>query len=267
MGVSHKSRFSKLLLSITLCYSATLTANEYSLAIHPVLPQEQTRKTFQPLADYLSSKTGHRFTILTTSNFLAHWETIKKGTYDLILDGPQFTGYRLEKLGYKVLARFPEVVSYTLVAGEKEMILEPEELIGKIIATTPSPALGALRLQELYPNPLRQPRILESNDSITAAKHVVNGNAHAAIIPASMVGAYPQLNTVINTEQLPSPAISASPKMGAEVQQAVRQALLDAEQSVEGKKVLELINITRFETSDGNEYRPHAILLQEMWDY
>lgn len=260
------SRIAQLLL-ITCLYSTGLTAKEYTLAIHPVLPQEQTRQTYQPLIDYLSKKTGHHFAILTNSNFLTHWEAIKKGQYDLVLDGPQFTGYRLEKLNYRVLARFPDVVSYTLVANEDEMILEAEELIGKIIATTPSPALGALRLQEIYPNPLRQPRILEANDSITAVKQVLEGNAHAAIIPAAMVGAYPKLITVRSTEQIPSPAISASPKMEIEIQQAISKALLEAEQNDEGKKALEAINITRFEASDGHEYRPHSTLLSEMWDY
>ncbi len=233
----------------------------------PVLPQEQTRDTYQPLVNYLRGKTGHQFKIITTSNFLSHWEAIKKGKYDLVLDGPQFTGYRLEKLNYNVLARFPDVVSYTLVASENEMILEAEELIGKIIATNPSPALGALRLQEIFPNPLRQPRIMEANDSITAAKQVLEGKAQAAIIPAAMVGAYPQLTTVRNTEQIPSPAISASPKMDAEICASISKALLEADQSEDGKKALEAINITRFEVSDGKEYRPHATLLQEMWDY
>lgn len=265
--MSHRNRLKKLLLITTFSYSAVLQANDYSLAIHPVLPPEKTEQAYRPLVDYLASKTGHTFHIVTNSNFLIHWQMIKKGKYDFVLDGPQFTGYRLEKLGYSVVVRFPDVVSYTLVAGENEMVMEPNELIGKIVASTPSPALGALRLQQIYPNPLRQPRIMETNDSASAAQLVVNGQAHAAIIPAAMVGNYPQLITVYNTEQIPAPAISASPKVEAEVKEAVRSALLDAVNSDEGKNVLESINIERFEASDGMEYRPHAALLQGMWEY
>jgi len=265
--VLQKNLVKKLLLIATLGYSATLPANDYTLAIFPVLTPEQTNQVYQPLADYLASKTGHTFTLVTNSNFLTHWQSIKKGKYDIVLDGAQFTGYRLEKLGYTVLARFPDVVSYTLVAGENEMVMDPQELVGKIIATTPSPALGALRLQQIYPNPLRQPRILETSDSTTAAEHVVEGKAHAAIIPASMVGAYPQLITVLNTEQVPAPAVSVSPKVEAGVREAIRKALLDTANSDEGKKVLKAINIERFEPTDGSEYRPHAELLKGMWEY
>lgn len=258
----------KIILPLVISlYTSAANAAEYTLAVHPVLPTNETRKVYQPLANYLGQKTGHNFTIVTNTNFLTHWQTTKAGKYDLILDGPQFTGYRLVKRNYTVLAKFPDVVSYTLVAGENEMILEPKELIGKKVATTPSPALGALRLHRLFPNPLRQPAIVETDDSETAAEYVANGKAHAAIIPAAMVGNYPQLITVVNTEQLPAPALSASPEVEDIVKDAIRKALLDAENNDEGRKVLESLQIERFTTSDGSEYRPHAKLLEEMWEY
>ncbi|MCW9088201.1 MAG: phosphate/phosphite/phosphonate ABC transporter substrate-binding protein [Gammaproteobacteria bacterium] len=258
---------STLLFAATFFLSTTLSAKEYTLAIHPVLPAKETRGIYQPLADYLSQKTGHQITLVTNSNFLTHWQTIKRGAYDLVLDGPQFTGYRLEKLDYTVLAKFPSVVSYTLVANEDEMIMDPAELIGKKVATTPSPALGALRLDQLYPNPLRQPIIVETNDSEAAAQAVIQGKSHAAMIPAAMVGNYPQLLTVTNTEQIPAPALSASPGVEESVQAAIREALLKAGDNEEGKAVLEQIRIERFVASDGSEYRPHAALLQNMWAY
>lgn len=258
---------SVLLFAATCCVVTSLHAEEYTLAIHPVLPTAETRKIYQPLANYLSEQTGHSITIVTNSNFLTHWQTIKKGKYDLVLDGPQFTGYRLEKLDYSVLAKFPNVVSYTLVAGEEQMIMDPNELIGKKIATTPSPALGALRLQQLYPNPLRQPVIIETSDSELALERVLEGKAQAAIVPAAMVSNYPQLLTVTNTEQIPAPALSAAPGVSEEAKTAIRKALLNARNDEKGQKVLELLRIERFVATDGSEYRPHAALLKNMWQY
>lgn len=263
----NNTLYKVILLFVVSFYAIALPAEEYTLAVHPVLPKNDTLRVYQPLVRYLSQKTGHDFTIVTNTNFLTHWQTTKADKYDLVLDGPQFTGYRLEKLGYTVLGRFPDVVSYTLVAGEKEMILEPKELIGKKVATTPSPALGALRLHELFPNPLRQPAIVETDDSETAAEYVLEGRAHAAVIPAAMVGSYPQLLTVVNTEQLPAPALSASSSVDEEVKNTIRKALLDAENNNAGVKALESLQIERFIGSDGNEYRPHAKLLEGMWEY
>ncbi|MGM0594880.1 MAG: phosphate/phosphite/phosphonate ABC transporter substrate-binding protein [Pseudomonadota bacterium] len=265
MSLKKPWRFALTLIIFGLAASAT--AREYTIAIHPVLPEAETRQRYQPLVQYLSQTTDERFRIVTNSNFLTHWQTTKRGEYDLIIDGPQFTGYRLEKLDYTIVVKFPNVVSYTLVTGEDEFIMEANELIGKRIATTPSPALGALRLQQLFPNPLRQPLILETDNSDAAAQRVLEGEAHAAIIPAPMVGTYSGLITVRNTAQVPAPAISASPDVESDTVEKLRNALLNAHKSEAGRTALEAINIEGFESSDGSEYRPHAELLKGMWQY
>ena len=113
-----------------------------------------------------------------------------------MLDGPHFVGYRVNKKGHHLLAKFPSQVSYTLVANEDSLVLEADELIGKNIATTPSPNLGALRLAQIYANPMRQPNIVETGDSIEAINKVIDGAAVGAMVPAGMVGNYPVLATV-----------------------------------------------------------------------
>lgn len=258
----------QLLAMLTLCATtAPAAAAELSLAVHPVLPQQRTMEVYQPLADYLSKATGQKIKVVTSTNFLTHWQMMKRGTYDLILDGPHFTDYRIKKMGYTVLAKLPDVVSYTLVANEEQMVLEPVELVGKTIATTPSPAVGALRLVELYPNPLRQPVIVETPDSVAAAELAVQGKVAAAMIPAPLVGRFPSLTTVTTTEQIPSPAISASPAVPAELQQALRQALLDATKNPDGRKALEALDTPALEPADSQSVHGLERLLEGMWGY
>ncbi|MCW8919401.1 MAG: phosphate/phosphite/phosphonate ABC transporter substrate-binding protein [Gammaproteobacteria bacterium] len=259
---------SRPLLMLALLAATTMaTAAELTFAIHPVLPQQRTLQVYQPLADYLTLATGQQIRLITSSNFLAHWQMMKRDNYDLILDGPHFTAYRAKRMGYTVLAKLPDVVSYTLVANEEQMILEPVELIGKTIATTPSPALGALRLIEIYPNPLRQPVIVETPDSEQAAELAVEGKVVAAMIPAPLVGRYPSLTTVATTEQLPSPAISASPAVDLELQQALRRALLDAPNNPDGRKALEALNAPLLEAADNQRFQGLEQLLEGMWGY
>jgi phosphonate transport system substrate-binding protein len=258
----------RLIAALALLAAATGTAAaELTFAVHPVLPQARTIQVYQPLAAYLSKATGQNIKLVTNSNFLTHWQAMKRGQYDLILDGPHFTDYRVKKMGYTVLAKLPEVVSYTLVANENQMVLEPVELVGKTIATTASPAIGALRLVELYPNPLRQPTIVETPDSEQAAELAVQGKVTAAIIPAPLVGRYPNLTTVATTEQIPSPGISASPKVSPELQQALRRALLDAPNSPDGRKALEALNTPTLEAADNTSFQGLERLLEGMWGY
>lgn len=258
----------RFIAMLALLAAATgAAAADLTFAVHPVLPQARTMQVYQPLAAYLSKATGQNIKLVTNSNFLTHWQAMKRGQYDLILDGPHFTDYRVKKMGYTVLAKLPEVVSYTLVANENQMILEPAELVGKTIATTASPAVGALRLVELYPNPLRQPTIVETPDSEDAAEMAVQGKVAAAMIPAPLVGRYPSLTTVATTEQIPSPGISASPKVSAELQQALRRALLDAPNTPDGRKALEALNAPLLEAADNKSFQGMERLLEGMWGY
>ncbi|WP_126452641.1 phosphate/phosphite/phosphonate ABC transporter substrate-binding protein [Sulfuriflexus mobilis] len=243
-------------------------AAEYNFVVQPILPPEQTKEAFQPLTDYLSQQTGHDIKLITAINFLSYWETMKKNTrYDLILDAAHLTDYRAKRMAYKILAKRADAVSYTLVTGEGADILDPEELIGKSIASIGSPSLGMLRVEEMFPNPLRQPVIVEVNNSVDSIKKVIEGKAIGAMVPTPLVGQYPELVTITVTEQVPHTAISASSRVPQDVQNAIRKALLDADKTPEGQAMLEAINFPSFEAATPEQYAGYASLLEGIWGY
>lgn len=242
-------------------------AADLRFAVHPVLPKQETIRVYEPLVKYLEQATGLSIELVTTGNFLVHWQLVRRGELQLILDGPHFTGYRADKMGYTALAKFPAVVSYTLVANADAFILDASELVAKRIATTPSPALGALRLTQLFPNPMRQPQIVEADDSLKAAELALAGETVAAIIPTQMVARFPGLITVTSTEQVPAPALSASPEVSPELKERIRQALLSAHENDAGRRALEPINVPRFEPADNAGYAGQAKLLEGVWGY
>lgn len=249
-------------------HSAVATGAVLNLVIQPILPPEQTKKAFQPLADYLSRETGHQVRIVTAINFLTYWETMKKNdSYDLVLDAAHFTDYRAARMGYTVLAKIPDVVSYTVVVHESSDFLDPEELIGKTVATIGSPSLGAVRLEEMFPNPLRQPVIIEVDNSIDSIDKVLGGKAQAAIVPTPLVGRYPTLLTLQTTEQVPHIALSASPNVDKETREAIRKALVEADSSEQGQAMLKAINFPAFEATSTSVYTGYATLLEGVWGY
>lgn len=243
-------------------------AGEYNFIVQPILPPEQTQKAFQPLTDYLSQQTGHKIKLITAINFLSYWETMKKNTrYDLILDAAHLTDYRVERMGYNVLAKRADAVSYTLVTSENAAILDADELIGKSIASIGSPSLGMLRVEEMFPNPLRQPVIIEVNNSVDSIKKVIDGKATGAMVPTPLVGQYPELITVTTTEQVPHTAISASARVPKDVQNAIRNALVNASKSEDGQKMLAAINFPSFESASNKQYKGYGSLLEGVWGY
>jgi len=130
-----------------------------------------------------------------------------------------------------------------------------------------SPGMGAVRLNSMFPNPVRLPFFIEASDSVDAVQKVLDGSVDAAIIPSPLVGNFDNLNSVVSTEPVPHMAFSAAPDVPDEVVLAVKNALLDAIKTPEGKKMLEAMNIEYFEDADAEIYKGYADLLEGMFGY
>ncbi len=265
--MKHKTLKALLICSLPIISGSTLAAT-YTLSVQPIVPAKQIEKNYKPLADYLSKKTGDTFIIKSYQNFLTYWIKMKKGkNMDFVLDAAHFTDFRIQRKGYKVLVKQPGTVSFTVVTSEDNFVFDMEELISKKIATMPSPGLGAVRLYQMFPNPVRIPLCIQADDSIDAVNKVLDGSVDAAIIPSPLVGNYDMLNSVISTEPVPHMALSAAPNVPDEVAQKVKAALLDATNTADGKKLLESLKITGYETADAQMYAGFSDLLEGVYGY
>jgi len=255
--------------SLSLSFiSSTVQADGLKFAIQPILPTDRTKTIYKPLAEYLSKKTGIKITIVTASNWLTYWELMKKGDeYDIVMDAAHFTDFRIKRLGYIVLAKVPDPVSYTLVTSEENLVIDPKELTGQQIATMGSPSLGGIRLAKMFPNPIRQPIIVETPNSMDAINKVLTGEVTAAIIPTPLLNKHADLNPVITTEQVPHIAISVSSKINNETRATIRNALIYATESEEGLKMLDAIQFPEFVAASPTIYAGQAELLEGVWGY
>ncbi len=240
--------------------------------IQPILSEEQTRRAFQPLADYLGKASGKRIVIRTLPNFLAYWEVVRQDSgYHLVLDAAHFTDYRAKKLGFKVLAKLPDTVSYSLIVGSDALIIDPVELVGKTVATTGAPSIGAARLNAMYPNPVRQPIIVDSGTAEAGLEMVIKNKVQAAIVPTPLVSQRMAqgggISVVTTTEPMPHIAFSASPKLDAGTREKIRSALVNAANTADGRKMLKEVNFERFDPATEQIYAGQGNILKEYWGY
>lgn len=258
----------KIVAIIACCLPHASNAAQYEIAVQPVLPPDQVRQSYQPLALYLSNETGHEFRIKAYRDFLTYWIKMKKGKdIDFILDAAHFTDFRVRRNDYIPLAKLPDTVSFTVITSEDSFVFDMEELISMKIATMPSPSMGAVRLNHMFPNPVRLPFFVKADNSIDAVNMVLDGSVDAAIIPSPLVGNYSNINTVTTTEPTPHMAMSASPEIPEDVREKVRQALLSASETDAGKAMLEAMNLEAFEPADASTYEGYADLLDGMFGY
>lgn len=269
MSTRTATLLSTLLLSLSLTHPAESLAAEYTLAIQPILPQKELRANYQPLADYLSKETGHTITITTQRNFLFYWTKMRKGKkgFDLVLDAAHFTDYRIKQQGYTVLAKLPDTVSFSIVTSEDNFILDIEELIGLRVATMPSPSLGSLRLETLFNNPMRTPIYVWELNTTVAVENIHSGKVDAAIIPTRLASTYDNLNLVMTTEPVPHMGLSASPDVPAETAEKIRLALVNANTTEAGKKMLTELKVEKFEKANSETYDGYATMLEDVFGY
>jgi hypothetical protein len=261
-----------LLLAGGLSPSFAAEPGQLVLVVQPVLSEEKTRQAFQPLADYLEQVTDRKCVLRTLPNSLAYWDMVRQpGGYDLVLDEAHFTDYRVQKLGFEILAKIPDTVSYSLIVPEGSLVLDPTELVGKTVATLGPPSIGAARLNGMFPNPMRQPSIIEVNSVEEGMELVVKRRVHAAILPTPLVSQQITgdggIVVVTTTEPVPHYALSAAPGVDAGLREKIRTALLTADKTEEGKKMLQGIDFPKFDPASAGLYANQSNILKEYWGY
>lgn len=242
------------------------------LAIQPVQREATTHAVYQPLADYIGKVTGKKCVLLTHSSFFSYWVTIHQGKgYDLALDEAHFTDYRLQKLGFTVLVKAPDMVTYSLVMLSKKVVTNPAQLVGRRIATLGIPSVGAARLNAIFPNPSRQPITIEVDSLEQGMQMLLDGKVLAAILPTPFVNRQKtqgaDVRVVLLTEPIPNIALSAGPNMAADAREALRKALLDADKNDAGRKMLHAMGMEKFEPATAAIYTGQSRILAEYWGY
>lgn len=261
------------LLCATLAFGALPTRaaeHELVLLIQPILSEERTRQVFRPLADYIAAAAGRPCRIQTLPNFLAYWDVVRRGNYDFAFDAAHFTDYRAQKMGFSILAKIPDGVSYSLIVSDSQLIFDPQELAGKRVATLGPPSIGAARLNAMYPNPVRQPVSIEVSSSEAGIELLRQRKVDAAILPTPFVSqqmGQGGIAVVLTTEPIPHVALSAAPRVPKAMQESIRTALVQADRTDNGKKMLSAIAFERFDPATPEIYANQRNMLSIYWGY
>lgn len=252
--------------------AASPTQTPLMLAVEPIYGAAKTKERYQPLADYLSLSIERKVRIVTLPNFFAYWGSIRRAdSYDLVLDAAHFTDYRIQKHNYQALVKLPGYTSHSLIIHKQGGVTHPLELVSKRIATLGTPSMGAMRLMALFPNPVRQPTIVDVDDLDEALQQLLQQRVDAAILPIPFIALnleqLEQLEVVMSTEPLPNLALSAAPTVDAKTRDIIRETLIAAASTKKGKRMLEKIRVEAFVAADAEMYRGQSDTLKKYWGY
>jgi ABC-type phosphate/phosphonate transport system substrate-binding protein len=260
-----------LFFFITLLGALPVQA-ELILSSAPRDSRQKEEEIFKPIADLLSKAAGEKVTFRHGDNYLTYQSEMRKGNYDIVLDGPQFVGWRMAKLSHVPLVKFPGNLVFVAIAkNNQDKIKDLKDLAGRTICAFPPPNLATLTVLYEFSNPARQPLIIEVQNFADVYKGVKSGKCVGGILQAKL---YQDLDkeakaakVLFTSKPLPNQAFSAGPRVTAEKRERIVQALLSPEGTTATQKLRDVFKIQPLLPASTNEYQGLGKLMRDVWGF
>lgn len=264
--------FGRLLLGLL---GGSMLATAHAELVFTSAPRDSKEKeevVYKPLVDLLTKATGQKVRFQHGDNFLVYQSEMRKGTYDIVFDGPHFVGWRMAKLQHVPVVKFPGNLVFVLaVKNDQTKINSVKDMAGRTICAFPSPNLATLTVLIEFDNPARQPLVLETDSFPQAFKNMMSGKCVGAILQKKL---FENLNqekqaakTVFTSKPLPNQAFSAGPKVTPEMRERIAKALLSPEGMTATEKMREVFKIEKLVPATEEEYQGLGRLLRDVYGF
>ena len=243
-------RFVRFLLA--LCLLTVPTAGRASVeaplifGVFPYVAAKKVVETYRPLAASLEKQLKRRVLLYTAPDFKTFAERTRHGEYDVVLTAPHLAWMASEDAHYLPLLEHARPVHGLVVVRDDAAFDSVTSLRGQTVAMPTPIALVVLATQADLTARGLKPGGYQTIDAIThvnAAMQVIQSRAAAAMLaqqPYSTL--HPdyraQLRVLHRTRALPGLVYLTHPRLGVHESDAVRSALYQFGQSVEGRAFL-----------------------------
>lgn len=215
---------------------------------------------YQPLADHLGRVLNKKVTLESSQNIPSALANLKKGRLDLMFCRPSnvaATAIRDNK--YQLVAMAKGDFAANFVARKDHPYKKPEDILSKTIALPEESSLmaqvGLATIRDMggVPKP-EQLRYTRYQEAVTFM--LENKFADVGIVAPAQAKAWEKKGGVIffKSKKLPFWSIIASPKMSKVEIEKMQKALIEMEESEEGKKMLAKIGVKGWVPGKAQDY-------------
>lgn len=242
-----------------------------TLSAPPRDSEEEGRRRFEPVAEYLSKAIGRQIVYRHPGTWGVYQGEMQKGAYDIVFDGPHFNGWRMERLQHAILAKAPGDFSQAVFVPKDSSVTTMKALIGRTICAHAPPNLGTLVVQRTFDNPSRQPAIVVIEGYKNIYQALIDGKCRAAVLPADMLKNFDSggaTRIVYQSASLPNQAFSAGPRLSPAERARLSAALLAPEAEAPTAKLREAYTGGKaFVAASNTEYAGLGEYLKNEWGY
>lgn len=226
-------------LALTLSMTLGLSIPAHAELILSGTPSAQDRtelnKSYEALAVQLTQVLGEPVRYVPPVNTQGYAQELRKGSYDILIDGPHLGAWRIAKGLHKPVAQADTALTFLVVAQvSNDSIQSLEQLVGKSVCTPPAPQISTLMYLNQYPNPLQIPIVRTTEGDQPQIDKLLNGQCQAAVVSAAFYEnklskqEKDKLRVIFNTRPLPGFVMTASDKLSAEKREALSKRLSTA---------------------------------------
>jgi len=223
--------------------SIMLPQTVLSAYIFTAPPRETTEdgyRVYQPIADFLTKKTGAQFVYKQQNTWDGYVKGMREERYDLVFDGPHFVDWRIHNIDHRTIVKIPHLLQWRVIAQNGDTsITKIEDLVAKKTCAPGSPNFGMLNLFSHFKDESKQPVHIQVKGWNNVYEGVKSGKCVAGVLPKKNHQIYDKegkYTKSIHTHlPYPNQAITASKRISDELRLEIRAALL----SEEGHKALE----------------------------
>ncbi len=262
-----------LLLALAATVPAWANTDDLVLSAPPRGKLEEEKKTFDPVAAYLSKATGRKIVYKHIDNWLSYQSEMQKGKIDIVFDGPHFASWRMYALKHEPVAKLPGKLGFVaVVKTDNKEINDVNDLAGHRVCAFAPPNLATLTFLAEFDNPARQPRIVNVESFGQAYKMMLAGKCQAAVLRDSMYkkaeGDTKKSRIIFQSPGIANQTFTIGPRMTLEERTKAAQALTSPEAQVAMKEFLGRYSQGKsLQPATQEDYRRHARLLKDSWGF
>ncbi len=245
-------------------------ADRLLLGINTGVPAQDEQRDltdkYKPLADYLSSALKRPVKLEVSQNLSASEKKLKKDAFDLFFGPPHVIAQAMKTANYVPVVRYPGKIKAVFVVMDSSGIKSLADAKGKRLGLPDKDALAShLALAKFKFNKINPEvyfsEVFHQRFQDATLNTLKIGRVEIAAVTAGYAKRWMQDNPGVRileeTWEVPQFALAVNEDMGEEGAKHVRQALLDAPNTPDGKAMLaKLGHKDGFISTDKDEYSP-----------
>ncbi len=241
----------------------------YFFAVHPLHNPKRLFKVYQPLMAYLNFHTDIKIKLIASRNYAAYDKRLFNGEFHFALPNPYQT-VEAAKHGYRIFGKMGDDKNFRgiILARKDSGIERVEDLKGKSVSYPAPTALAATMMPQwyLYSHGLDIKRDIKnlyvgSQESSIMNVYLGQTAAGATWPPPWQAFAKerPDIAKALvvkwQTDFLPNNGLVVRKDVPAEVVESVSKLLFNLHTNVKGRKILEAMELSRFEAANDSTYQ------------